>query len=77
MGESDKERVKKRGGRKCRSLVAGSKKNGISWQMEYGPSRSEGKFLQLCGAILRQLVHGVRWLHSNPSSTTVPPREVN
>lgn len=48
-----------------------------SFQMEYGPSRSEGKFLQLCGAIMRQLGHGVRWLHSNPSTATVPPREVN
>lgn len=25
-------------------------KNGISLQMEYGPSRSEDKFLRLCGA---------------------------
>ena len=78
MGESDKEKVRERGGRKCRrSLVAGSKKNGKSFQMEYSPSRSEGKFLRLCGAIMRQLGHGVRWLHSNPSTATVPPREVN
>lgn len=51
----------KGGGGKCRrSFVVGLEENGVSLQMEQGPSGSGGRALWLCGAVMRHLGVGVR-----------------